>query len=171
MSTAQVNGSPSTSSSTNNNSNTIKTIGIGYNVGVYGSKVVEGLVSVKSKAAGTFAHNHTLPLTFAVTDELAGLPSSAMSTNAYNHDEIRNPARRLQYYSRLTSTSMRAGDFNFYTGNYNPQPTVVTDRFLPSPLPLWMGGSTNVRKYPGNITFLPPSSRPFTTNLEGNTTR
>jgi hypothetical protein len=88
MPTAQVNGTPTTSSSTNNNSNTIKTIGVGYNVGVYGSKVVEGLVSEKSKSAGTFAHDHVLPLTFAVTDELAGVPTSVMSTNGYDHENI-----------------------------------------------------------------------------------
>lgn len=168
MATAQVNGSPSTLSSTNNNSNTIKTIGIGYNVGVYGSKVVEGLASQKSKALGTFAHNHVLPLTFAVTDELAGIPTSVMSTNGYDHDDIRNPARRFKFYCRQTSTAMRAGDFNFFTGKYNPQPTVVIERFSPLSLPNWMG-SSNVRKYPGPQTFLSSGGVPTTVSQPGNT--
>jgi len=168
MGTAQVNGSPSTLTSTNNNSNTIKTIGVGYNVGVYGSKVVEGLVSVKSKSAGVFAHSHTLPLTFSVTDELAGLSSSVMSTNAYDHYGIRNPARRFTFYCRQTSTAMRAGNFNFFTGKYNPQPTVVTESFTPVVLPNWMG-SSNVRKYPGPQTFLVNGKVPTTVSQPGNT--
>ena len=168
MPTAQVNGTSSTSSSTNNNSNTIKTIGVGYNVGVYGSKVVEGLVSKKSKALGTFSHNHVLPITFAVTNELAGLSSSAMSTNGYDHYGIRNPARRFTFYCRQTSTAMRAGNFNFFTGKYNPQPTVVTESFTPLVLPYWMG-SSNVRKYPAPMTFLVNGRVPTTVTLAGNT--
>ena len=168
MSTAQVNGSPSTLSSTNNNSNTIKTIGVGYNVGVYGSKVVEGLVSVKSKPAGVFAHNHTLPLTFSVTDELAGLSTSVMSTSAYDHYGIRNPARRFRFYVRKTSTSFRAGDFNLYSGKFNPDPVVTIERFAPLVLPNWMG-SSNVRKYPGPMTFLVNGKVPTTATLAGNT--
>lgn len=168
MATAQVNGSPSTSSSTNNNSNTIKTIGIGYNVGVYGSKVVEGLVSAKSKALGTFAHDHVLPLTFAVTDELAGIPTSVMSTNGYDHDDIRNPARRFQFYIRKTSTSFKAGDFNIYSGKFNPQPLVTIESFTPAVLPNWMGAS-NVRKYPGPQTFLSSGGVPTTVSQPGNT--
>jgi hypothetical protein len=168
MPTAQVNGTPTTSSSTNNNSNTIKTIGVGYNVGVYGSKVVEGLVSEKSKSAGTFAHDHVLPLTFAVTDELAGVPTSVMSTNGYDHENIRNPARRFTFYVRKTSTSFRAGDFNIYSGKFNPDPVVTIERFAPLVLPNWMG-SSNVRKYPGPMTFLVNGRVPTTVTLAGNT--
>jgi hypothetical protein len=136
MSTAQVNGTPTTSSSTNNNSNTIRTVGNGYNVGVSASTVVEGVNTAKAVGAGVFAHVNTKPITFSITNEIAGVPSSSLSSNGYNHENIRNPAFRWTYYERLDSTAMRAGDFNFVSGKWTTPPLSTSIYIHPRYFPI-----------------------------------
>ena len=131
MSTAQINGTPSTASSTKNNGNVIKTIGVESNVGVYQSRVIEGLgKTAKALNFGTFAHNHTLPITFSVTNELAGSPTSSMTTNGYNHEYIRNPGYLVAVHTRRTTASFVAGHFNIFTGQFSPAPAVTSDPFF-----------------------------------------
>ena len=74
----------------------------------------------------------------------------------------------IDFDNQLQIDAMRAGDFNFFTGKYNPQPTVVTESFTPVVLPNWMG-SSNVRKYPGPQTFLVNGKVPTTVSQPGNT--
>ena len=131
MSTAQVNGTPSTASSTNNNGSVIKTIGVGSDVGVYQSRVIEGLgKTAKALGFGTFAHNHILPITFGVTNEIAGAPSASLSSNGYNHESIRNPAYLVAIQTRRTTASYVAGQFNIFTGAFSPAPAVTLDPFF-----------------------------------------
>jgi hypothetical protein len=168
MSTAQVNGTPSTASSTNNNGNAIKTIGVGSDVGVYQSRVIEGLgKTAKALSFGTFAHDHTLPIAFGVTEEIAGSPSSSLNSNGYNHENIRNPGYLVYIRTRRTTASYVAGNFNIFTGKFSPDPAVTLDPFF---------GATTGNSFsmlatdkavqlsdntPGRLTYLVNGKRPY----------
>lgn len=142
MAQIQQNGSSTTGNyyqgtSTNNNSGAIIAGGLastivtkrdpkGSNVGVFASVVVESslLGNTTAIGAGTFAHDHTKPLTARVTTELAGVANEALSKPS---NEVTKSIHKLEsVVTNKTATAFRAG-FNIYTGAFSGAVSTVTD--------------------------------------------
>ena len=98
----------------------------GYNVGVFGSVVVESELVGNSKAvsAGTFSHNHVKPLSAKVTTELAGVNNNALLRA--DNKVTRSIHKIESMVTNKTATAFRAG-FNFFTGQYSGAVTTTTD--------------------------------------------
>lgn len=146
-------------------------------LGVYGSTVVAGPAVAKSKAAGTLAHSHKLPLTFFVTDELAGVASSALA-NPQNPDAWFTQSATSTAYVRQTSTAFRNGDFNIFTGKFTVAPTVLKqcmysiDTAADSCVANVADHSTATSAaVPGKLTFLVGGQVPSTVNYKPSTSR
>lgn len=139
MATAQVNGSPTTSTSTNNNHGSMKANGSSNTqlnsnpvsqppVGVFGSTVVEGLGKTqKSVGGGDFAHSHQRPLGFRLTSELAGAASTALATPQNPSSWINAKHPRNKVRTRQLATAIRNGQLNLFTGAISPPAAVVDD--------------------------------------------
>ena len=166
---AAVTGTYYTSTSTKNNGGSIRAGGInpsrnlikqspkGYNVGVFGSVVVESSLVGKTKAvsAGTFSHNHVKPLSAKVTTELAGVNTNALLRA--DNTVTRSIHKIESVISNRTATAFRAG-FNFYTGRFVGSVTTATDSLgsdgaanptasVPGKLTYRVGNSPNVVSY------------------------
>jgi hypothetical protein len=135
MAAIQQNGSAVTGTygkgtSTNNNNGTAKNAGVkstvlensalgGSNVGVFGSTPHDGDHADKAISAGDFAHNHIKPLTMKVTDEIAGVASSALSTTS-STPGLRRSIHKLEVLRTNKITSgIRANKYNRYTGSWD----------------------------------------------------
>jgi len=139
MATAQVNGSPTTATSTNNNHGSMKANGSSNTqlnsnpvseppVGVFGSTVVEGLSKTqKAIGGGTFSHNHQRPIGFKVTEELGGILSPALKTTQDPSAWINAKHPRNKVRTRQLTTAIRNGQLNLFTGAITPAPAVVDD--------------------------------------------
>ena len=146
-------------------------------LGVHGSVVVEGNETAKSVLLGTFAHSHKLPLSFFMTDELAGQPSSALRSPQNPNAWFTQSAIAFAHI-RKTSTSFRNGDFNIFTGKFTTPPTVVKqcmysiNTAVDSCVANVADQSTNVSAaVPGKLTFMIGSPNPSTVNYKPSTSR
>jgi hypothetical protein len=159
MAEMQQNSGAVTGTSTKNNSGSIIAGGTnpsrhltkrspkGYNVGVFGSVVVESDLVGNSKAvsAGTFSHNHVKPLSAKVTRELAGVNNNALLRA--DNKVTRSIHKVESVVSNRTATAFRAG-FNFYTGRFVGSVTTATDS-------LGSDGAANpTAAVPGKLTYL-----------------
>jgi len=140
MSTAQSNGAPTTSASTNNNGGSVKANGGASNtqlnansvsspdVGVFGSVVAEGYnQTAKAVGAGTFSHNHDRPLAFRVTGELGGVPNTALNTAQNPLSWIHGIHPRQTVRTNQIATAIRNNQWNMGTGKWVVPPTVTND--------------------------------------------
>lgn len=147
------------------------------NLGVSGSTVVAGSDVAKSKAAGTLAHSHKLPLSFFITNELAGVASSALASPQNPQSWFVRSATSSDYV-RKTSTAFRNGDFNIFTGKFTVAPTVVKQCMYgiagaaDSCVANVADQATNVSaSVPGKLTFLVGGQVPSTVNYKPSTSR
>jgi hypothetical protein len=131
MATVQVNGSGVTPTSTVNDGGVMKANGgdvagaplntnatANPDLGVFASTVVSGVNAEPAISGGEFAHNHERPLSFLVTEELAGLANTALQSPADNNELVRNPAPWEVMRTRRLTTAIRQGKFNFYAGTF-----------------------------------------------------
>jgi hypothetical protein len=126
--------------------------------GVVGSVVVDGADTDKAISGGTIAHDHVKPIVAKVTSEIAGLASTALSTNANNPAQLRaiNKVERIK--GNGAATAIRAGYFNMYTGQFstNPTPVTVYPTGVPTTNQAWVGtddAATPTRSAPGELVF------------------
>ena len=115
--------------------------------GVFGSTVIDGVDTDEAVSAGVIAHNHTKPITFKVTTEIAGVASSALATSANSPAQVRGIHKRESFKSDGKATAFRAGYFNLYTGEYYPAPTPVTET------PGTDNAANPTRSAPGDLVF------------------
>jgi len=120
------NGGSIIAGGTNPSRNLVKKNPKGYDVGVFGSVVVQSNLVGNTKAveAGTFSHNHVKPLSARVTTELAGVNTNAL-LRAENR-VTRSIHKIESVVTNKTATAFRAG-FNLFTGQYSGAVTTTTD--------------------------------------------
>jgi hypothetical protein len=115
-----------------------------YDAGVFGSTVVDNGAVDKAVSANELAKNSRTPVAPRITDVMLG--------TAGTPDLIRTPLSRTAYRTVMTSTAFRNGQFNLYTGKYDPAAvseldTVATDdaavlsRSVPGKLIFTKGGT------------------------------
>ena len=115
--------------------------------GVFGSTVIDGADTNEAIGAGVIAHNHTKPITFKVTTEIAGVDTSVLATSANAPAQVRTIHKRESFKSAGTATAIRAGYFNLYTGRFSPAPTPVTET------PGTDNAAAPTRSVPGDLVF------------------
>lgn len=132
-------------------------------VSVFASVVAESSVVGNTKAisGGVFAHDHVKPLTARVTNELAGLVSTALSKT---NDPITRSINKIESVTtNRTSTAFRNGNFNLYTGKYSSV-TTATDS-LGSDVAANPTGSN-----PGRLVYQLSKPKPVSTSYKAVTT-
>lgn len=172
MATAQVNGSALTSTPYGtftqavNDGGTMKANGtVSSNVmsdvgtatpqvGVVGSTVIDNGWADKAVSGGTFAHNHTNPISALVTTELAGLADTAIK-NPGAKEAVRGINKFETDESALLTTAIRDGKFNRYTGAWDSgYPSGVTVSFSQDDAAVPSGA------VPGELTYMAGSVVP-----------
>lgn len=126
--------------------------------GVFASTVVDGVDTDPAISAGVFAHNHVKPITARVTNEIAGLASSVLSTTADDPSQLRSINKRESYRSTGFSTAFRAGHFNLFTGKFSPALSTVTEN------PATDVAATPSRSAPGDLVFRTGAKLPVRNN-------
>jgi len=139
MSTAQINGSAVTSTSTVNNGGTMLANGTANtalesintareNVGVFGSTVVDGDSADKAVSAGTFAYDNEAPISKRITTELAGVASDVLATTGSNPELVRSIHKLETLRTRRLTTAIRNNKWNEYSGEWDAGfPVTATD--------------------------------------------
>ncbi len=157
MATQQQNGSAVTSTSTKNkggaivkagavNANLATSVSVSSpDVGVFGSTVVQDTVTTndyaaKSVSGNTFAKNTTRPLGEKLSDPLksGGTPAGSVTRSIHKLETLRT--RRL-------TTAIRAGQWNIFTGQFSPAPTVAVDTLATD------SAATPTRTAPGDLVY------------------
>lgn len=90
-----------------------------YDAGVFGSAVVDNASVDKAVSANVLAKNTRTPVAPKVTALMAGTAGTPAL--------VRSPLSRVTYRTVKTSTAFRNGQFNLYTGKYDPAPVVTVD--------------------------------------------
>lgn len=187
MATAQINGSALTDNGygsflqANNDHGTIKANGTAtadvvesvrtYRpvVTTFASTVIEDSVTSydyagKAISGGTFAHNHTKPISSLITDELAGLSNSVIKTPGNDGDTIRSINKVESNKSVLFTKGLRTNKYNRYTNKWvagYPEATTIsfsTDE-----------AATPTASVPGEFTYLRGSVIPYNDNYKAKT--
>lgn len=198
MATAQVNGSATTISEygyvveASNNHGTIRANGTSASnvvenvktvrpvVDAFGSKVVEDTVTEKdyagkAVAAGTFAHNHTKPISSLITDELAGVSTNAIKTPGNDSDVIRSINKVENQKSVLFTKAIRENKYNRYTGAFDagyPAAQTITPWNITTNA---TGNSASddsanpTQSVPGELTYMRGSKTPYNDNYKAKT--
>ena len=173
MATVQINGSSAvTATSTRNNHGSA--INVGSSVllsnqalgraqsSVFGSTVVSNATNDYANPvldAGTFAFNNNRPVAMKVTSTLAGSVSNTfLQSGASDLGSRRSIHRQEKVRTTRTSTAIRAGSWNIYTGRFTSTPTTAVDAFYSI-----SGGTTSAtstdeaanpsRSVPGELTY------------------
>lgn len=115
--------------------------------GVFGSTVIDGMDTNVAIVGSPISHNHTKPITFKVTTEIAGANSSVLATSSNAPAQVRGIHKRESFKSDGKATAFRAGYFNLYTGKYSPSPTPVTEN------PGTDNAASPTRSVPGDLVF------------------
>lgn len=130
-------------------------------VGVFGSTVVYGVGTEKSLSAGVFAYDNESPVAKKLTTSLSTVSNNYLLSGAADPTERRSIHKLEVLRSRLTTTAIREGYWNEYTGQFDPgYPLVVTDSL----------GTDNAanpsRSVPGRLSFAGQSSTTTTNYSE-----
>jgi hypothetical protein len=143
MATVQINGSSAvTATSTRNNHGTAINVGTSsllsnQSLGredstVFGSTVVSNATNDYADPAlseGTFAFNNNRPIAVKVTSSLAGVSNTFLRSGASDLGSRRSIHRQEKVRTTRTSTAIRAGSWNIYTGRWTSTPTTAVDAF------------------------------------------
>lgn len=173
MATKQIDGlSDVTATSTKNNSGTIKANGfvssgvvtnqntVLQDVDVFGSTVIDNNTADKAIDAGTFAYDNESPISKKLTTSLAGVNTDALATSAGDPSNIRSIHRVEVVRTRRQTSAIRSGNFNIYTGKYDPGfPVNAVDDFYDISTNTLSATSTDdaaapTREVPGELTYL-----------------
>lgn len=187
MATAQINGSGLTSNGygsfteANNAHGTIKANGTATSnvvesvrtyrptVDTFASTVIEDSVTSvdyagKAVSGGTFAHNHTKPISSLITDELAGVSTNAIKTPGNDGDTIRSINKVENNKSVLFTKALRANKYNRYTNTWDAgYPSGVTISFSSD------DAANPTSSVPGELTYLRGSVTPYNDNYKAKT--
>jgi hypothetical protein len=110
-------------------STVLESLGFGLESAKTGSIVVNGDDTNAALSAGVFAYNNQAPVSAKITTSLATVTNTAMLSGASVPSLTRSIHSIESIITRRQSTGFRAGNFNYFTGKYDPLPTVATDTF------------------------------------------
>lgn len=141
MATVQTDGASAvTSSSTVNNGGAAINVGSSSSLlsnqalgrddqGVFGSTVIAVASGdyADPAIAGTFAYNNVEPISIKVTDTLAGSVSNDALLSGAADANRRSIHRQETVRSTRTTTAIRAGYWNIYSGQWTTPPTTAVD--------------------------------------------
>lgn len=158
MAIQQVNGGVSTKQTTKNNggsavnvgtSTKLNKISLGYsNVGVFGTKVVEGVNAEKALTAGSFSFSDRQPIATRVTTSLAGVSNNFLASAANKPELTKSIHKTQSFRTRRQTVAFLAGNFNVFTGKFSVQPTVAVDTFSNDV------AASPTRSQPGKLQFM-----------------
>lgn len=123
-------------------------------VSTFASTPISSGVTVKDYAApanvnGTFAHNHTKPISSLITTELAGLTNNAILSPGDDGDVVRSINKLETLRTRRFTTAIRANKYNRVTNTFdNGFPVVATDALSTD------NAANPTRTSPGRLIYL-----------------
>ena len=133
------------------------------NSGVFGSTVVLGVNSSASLSSGEFAKIHKI-VAPRITTTLAGTVSNTSLLNGADVPGIIRSINKLEVLrTRRSTTAIRAGNFNIYTGQFSVAPTVAVDTLRTD------NAATPSRSVPGKLVFKSGSLVPVSVNYKPKT--
>lgn len=138
-------------------------------VTTFASTVIEDSVTDvdyagKAISGGTFAHNHTKPISSLITDELAGVSTNVIKTPGNDGDTIRSINKVENNKSILFTKALRANKYNRYTNTWEagyPQATTISFSSDDAANP--------TSSVPGEFTYLRGSVIPYNDNYKAKT--
>lgn len=138
-------------------------------VATFASTVIEDSVTSKDYAgkavsAGTFAHNHTKPISSLITNELAGVANTSILTPGNDGDTIRSINKLETLRTRKFTTAIRANKYNRVTNSFDSSyPAVQVDSLATDE------AATPSASVPGELTYLRGSTVPYNDNYKSKT--
>lgn len=94
---------------------------------IFNSTPIDNSWADEANAAGTFAYNNTRPIAQRYTTSISGVSNSILLSGADVPSLVRGIARSEKIRTRRTTTAIRAGYFNIYTGLFTTPPTAAVD--------------------------------------------
>lgn len=191
MATVQVDGSSAvTRTSTLNNGGTAINVGSSStilnnralganNQTVFGSTVVSNAVVDYANPAlsgGTFAYSNNRPTAVKLTTTLAGSVSNTfLRSGASDLGSRRSIHRQEKVRTTRTTTAIRAGYWNIYTGTWSTTPTTAVDNFWDIANDTTSSTSTDqaatpTRSVPGELTYKLGQPSPVSVDYPAKTT-
>lgn len=186
MATVQTDGSSAvTSSSTNNNHGTAMNVGSSAtvletrnlgasNVGVFASTPYDGGSADEALSAGTFAYNNTAPIAQRLTTTLSGVSNTTLRSGANDQTSLRSIHRQEKVRTTRTTTAIRAGYWNIYSGTWSTNPTTAVDNFWDNAGNTTSATSTDqaatpTRSVPGELVYKTGKLSPVMDNYKAKT--
>lgn len=191
MATVQVDGSSAvTRTSTVNNGGTAINVGSSStildnralganNQTVFGSTVVSNAVvdyADPALSGGTFAYSNNRPTAVKLTTTLAGSVSNTfLRSGASDLGSRRSIHRQEKVRTTRTTTAIRAGYWNIYTGTWSTTPTTAVDNFWDIANDTTSSTSTDqaatpTRSVPGELTYKLGQPSPVSVDYPAKTT-
>jgi hypothetical protein len=191
MATVQVDGSSAvTKTSTVNNGGTAINVGSSAtllsnralganNQTVFGSTVVSNATvdyADPALSGGTFAYNNNRPTAVKLTTTLAGSVSNTfLRSGASDLGSRRSIHRQEKVRTTRTTTAIRAGYWNIYTGTWSTTPTTAVDNFWDIANDTTSSTSTDqaatpTRSVPGELTYKLGQPSPVSVDYPAKTT-
>lgn len=129
-----------------------------FNSGVFNSTPIDNNSADEALAAGTFAYNNSRPTAQRYTTLISGVSNTILRSGADVPSLARSIARSETIRTRRTTTAIRAGYFNIYTGLFTTQPTVAVDNWWSISANTTSTTSTDIaasptRSVPGRLVY------------------
>ena len=176
MATVQINGSSAvTAMSTKNKGGSVIAAGsassgvlssrraTGSNLAAFASTVVNGTNTDPANNSGTFAYNNARPVAIRYTTTLAGISNTFLLSGSSNPSERRIVNKTESVRTNRSATSIRAGNFNIYTGQFSVAPTVASDSFGTD------NAASPTAAVPGKLVYKIGNPVPFSKNYAAKT--
>lgn len=164
-----------TSGTANNNGGTIRangTVNSGVvssvstsnaDVGVFASTPIDNSWADKAISGGTFAHNHTDPISALITSEIAGVADTSI-LNPGSKGNVRSINSLVTLRTRRFTTAIRGNHYNRVTNTWDEGYPVVAVDSLSSDT-----ATTPTAAVPGKLNYLSGSVVPTSDNYAAKT--
>ena len=133
-------------------------------VASFASTPVDNDWADKAVSGGTFAHNHTKPISSLITTELAGLSNNAILTPGNDGDTIRSINKLETLRTRRFTTAIRSNKYNRFTNTFEAGFPVVAVDSLSTDV-----AATPTQSVPGKITYLRGGKTPYNDSYKAKT--
>lgn len=129
-----------------------------FNSGVFNSTPIDNAWADEALSAGTFAYNNNRPTAQRYTTLISGVSNTILLSGADVPSLVRSIARSETIRTRRTTTAIRAGYFNIYTGLFTTPPTAAVDNWWSISANATSATSTDVaasptRAVPGRLVY------------------
>lgn len=143
-----------------------------FNSGVFNSTPIDNSSADEALAAGTFAYNNNRPTAKRYTTLISGVSNSILRSGADVPSLNRGIARSETIRTRRTTTAIRAGYFNIYTGLFTTPPTAAVDNWWSISGNTTSATSTDVaasptRVVPGRLVYKASKLNPVVDSYKG----